>query len=168
MVETRGSLYRAPLNAAVQEFDKTHVPEIVTRFEAPITARAYRRSSSAPIPDTENSRASQSFLQKLVSHSPKKARAASTLPTRCPTPEQISSQDSQYSTAGAEAITLKQESAFVSPLYFLTNIFLIAFPRTLETFPSITLPAPCLHSIAIPCRLLRRAIRIPTAISILA
>ncbi|KJA25146.1 hypothetical protein HYPSUDRAFT_113282, partial [Hypholoma sublateritium FD-334 SS-4] len=99
------------LNAAVQEFDKTHVPEIITRFEAPITARAYRRSSSAPIPDTENSRASQSFLQKLVSHSPKKVRSASTLPTRCPTPEQIS-QDSQYSTADAEAIPLKQESAF--------------------------------------------------------
>lgn len=108
------------LNAAVQEFDKTHVPEIITRFEAPITARAYRRSSSAPIPDTENSRASQSFLQQLVSHSPKKARSASTLPTRCPTPEQVS-QDCQYSTADLEAIPLKQESAFVSPPYFLAN-----------------------------------------------
>ncbi|KAI0760634.1 hypothetical protein C8Q74DRAFT_1221221 [Fomes fomentarius] len=43
------------LNAAIQEFDRHHVPEVVTRFEAPITARHYRRSSSAPAPDTEHS-----------------------------------------------------------------------------------------------------------------
>ena len=41
------------LNAAIAEFDRNHVPEIVTRFEAPITARTYRRSSSAPIPDPD-------------------------------------------------------------------------------------------------------------------
>ncbi|EJF56787.1 hypothetical protein DICSQDRAFT_93113 [Dichomitus squalens LYAD-421 SS1] len=45
----------ADLDAAIQEFDKNHVPEVVTRFEAPITARHYRRSSSAPAPDTEHS-----------------------------------------------------------------------------------------------------------------
>ncbi|KAG8217025.1 hypothetical protein J3R82DRAFT_7341 [Butyriboletus roseoflavus] len=39
----------AELDAAIQEFDRTHVPEIVTRFETPITAGSYRRSSSAPI-----------------------------------------------------------------------------------------------------------------------
>ncbi|KAI0641376.1 hypothetical protein C8Q79DRAFT_919395 [Trametes meyenii] len=43
------------LDQAIQEFDRHHVPEIVTRFEAPITARHYRRSSSAPAPDTEHS-----------------------------------------------------------------------------------------------------------------
>ncbi|RDX51700.1 hypothetical protein OH76DRAFT_1346376 [Lentinus brumalis] len=43
------------LDAAIQEFDRHHVPEVVTRFEAPITARHYRRSSSAPVPDTEHS-----------------------------------------------------------------------------------------------------------------
>ena len=45
----------ADLDAAIQEFDRNHVPEVVTRFEAPITARHYRRSSSAPAPDTEHS-----------------------------------------------------------------------------------------------------------------
>ncbi|KAH9848724.1 hypothetical protein C2E23DRAFT_738743 [Lenzites betulinus] len=39
------------LDEAIQEFDRHHVPEIVTRFEAPITARHYRRSSSAPVPE---------------------------------------------------------------------------------------------------------------------
>lgn len=29
------------LEAAIQEFDKNHVPEIITRFEAPITANSY-------------------------------------------------------------------------------------------------------------------------------
>ncbi|KAG6916360.1 hypothetical protein DXG01_007196 [Tephrocybe rancida] len=38
------------LDEAIQEFDKHHVPEVVTRFEAPLTARMYRRSSSVPVP----------------------------------------------------------------------------------------------------------------------
>ncbi|KAJ6513384.1 hypothetical protein C8R45DRAFT_963485 [Mycena sanguinolenta] len=44
------------LDRAIQEFDKHHVPAIVTRFEAPITARAYRRSSSVPTPNINESR----------------------------------------------------------------------------------------------------------------
>ena len=44
----------AELDAAIQEFDRTHVPEIVTRFETPITAGSYRRSSSAPIDDAQS------------------------------------------------------------------------------------------------------------------
>lgn len=39
------------LDVAIQEFDKHHVPEVVTRFDAPLTARMYRRSSSLPISD---------------------------------------------------------------------------------------------------------------------
>ncbi|KAF8186649.1 hypothetical protein BJ912DRAFT_457501 [Pholiota molesta] len=104
------------LNAAVQEFDKTHVPEIVTRFEAPITARAYRRSSSAPIPDTETSRASQSFLREVLSRSPKMARSASTRPTRCTTPidafVEQNCQESTCPTPDTQTLPLKQESAF--------------------------------------------------------
>ncbi|KAG6900097.1 hypothetical protein C0993_002946 [Termitomyces sp. T159_Od127] len=42
------------LDAAIQEFDKHHVPEVVTRFEAPLTARMYRRSSSVPAPGGAN------------------------------------------------------------------------------------------------------------------
>ncbi|KAG6849299.1 hypothetical protein H0H93_009614 [Arthromyces matolae] len=51
------------LDAAIQEFDKHHVPEVVTRFEAPLTARMYRRSSSVPAPcgaDNTNRRKSRS------------------------------------------------------------------------------------------------------------
>jgi len=56
------------LDEAVQEFDKHHVPEVVTRFETPITARMYRRSSSVPVIDSsENSKR-------------RKSRSASTQP----------------------------------------------------------------------------------------
>ncbi|KAF5327738.1 hypothetical protein D9619_005148 [Psilocybe cf. subviscida] len=86
----------AELNAAVAEFDRTHVPQIITRFEAPITERAFRRpsiiietgktapvkaastsprkvprqrrSSSAPVEDTARTRNNGSFLQKVVAH----------------------------------------------------------------------------------------------------
>ena len=49
------------LKHAVKDFDKSHVPEFITRFEAPITERAYRRSSSAPLPDTDYEQMKQSF-----------------------------------------------------------------------------------------------------------
>ncbi|KAJ7578476.1 hypothetical protein C8J56DRAFT_968050 [Mycena floridula] len=42
------------LEEAIQEFDKHHVPEVVTRFEAPVTARMYRRSNSLSDTDTED------------------------------------------------------------------------------------------------------------------
>jgi hypothetical protein len=72
------------LEAAVQEFDRTHVPEVVTRFEAPITARAYRRSSSAPVPDAEQIKP---FLRaSSTSRSAKRTRAASSQPTRASSP----------------------------------------------------------------------------------
>ena len=105
------------LDAAIQEFDKHHVPEIVTRFEAPITARTYRRSSSAPIPDTQNSLATHSFLQQVSSSGrTRKARATSTLPTRCSTPQ--TTEDLVCSVVDADATALplmKQEASFVSP-----------------------------------------------------
>ncbi|KAF9483247.1 hypothetical protein BDN70DRAFT_343044 [Pholiota conissans] len=104
------------LNAAVQEFDKTHVPEIITRFEAPITARAYRRSSSAPVSDSDAARSSGSFLQHVLSSPRKMTRSASTRPTRCPSPvndvvEQVC-QESPYPTLDTQPLPLKQESAF--------------------------------------------------------
>jgi hypothetical protein len=37
-------------NADIQEPNKHYVPEVVARFEAPITARAFRRLSSPPLP----------------------------------------------------------------------------------------------------------------------
>ncbi|KJA25128.1 hypothetical protein HYPSUDRAFT_65071 [Hypholoma sublateritium FD-334 SS-4] len=60
------------LSVAVQEFDKTHVPEVVTRFEPPITACAFRRSYSAPMIDASTPDDSQCFLQ-----TPHNARSSS-------------------------------------------------------------------------------------------
>ncbi|KAL4079692.1 hypothetical protein J3A83DRAFT_4211757 [Scleroderma citrinum] len=62
----------AELDAAIQEFDRTHVPEIITRFETPITARSFRRSSSAPVDDDK---LNQPFL---VPSSPSSRRMRST------------------------------------------------------------------------------------------
>ncbi|GLB42634.1 putative high mobility group [Lyophyllum shimeji] len=56
------------LDEAIQEFDKHHVPEVITRFEAPITARTFRRSSSAPAADKDEQ------------GKPRKVRSASTQP----------------------------------------------------------------------------------------
>ncbi|KAI0266254.1 hypothetical protein BC834DRAFT_1032844 [Gloeopeniophorella convolvens] len=68
----------ADLKAAVEEFDKHHVPTIVTRFETPITARAFRRSSSEPVPDTDPS--APAFL-RLSKPSSRRLRATSSQPT---------------------------------------------------------------------------------------
>ncbi|KAI0942044.1 hypothetical protein AcV7_002579 [Taiwanofungus camphoratus] len=69
----------AELDVAIQEFDRHHVPEIVTRFETPITARTYRRSSSAPVPDTEHSKL-PTFLSETPSTPSCKIRASSSQP----------------------------------------------------------------------------------------
>ncbi|KAF8623292.1 hypothetical protein AX17_007464 [Amanita inopinata Kibby_2008] len=123
------------LDMAIQEFDRHHVPEIVTRFEAPITARAFRRSSSAPIPDTENSRKSQTFLPS----SPMLAamdrngkifpmvRAASSRPIRCSTPQhQHHQQDGRVFKDGGlgDLITrnLKQEPSLDFSSFSFSNI----------------------------------------------
>lgn len=73
------------LNAAIQEFDRTHAPQVVTRFEAPLTALCISQSSSAPVPDAEDKKA---FLQSSSSSSPRsqRIRPASTQPTRNATP----------------------------------------------------------------------------------
>ncbi|KDQ54220.1 hypothetical protein JAAARDRAFT_209377 [Jaapia argillacea MUCL 33604] len=74
------------LDAAIQEFDRHHVPQIVTRFEAPITARAYRRSSSAPAPDTDHTKLPEFCAPTSPSMASRKLRASSTQPTRASSP----------------------------------------------------------------------------------
>lgn len=106
------------LNAAVEEFDKHHVPEIITRFEAPITAHAFRRSSSVPIPDTEKSRTSQSFLQPVeTSPSSPRKRCTSTKRSSPPdvlTPDIPSISGSAYTAVDLQATALmKEEPLFV-------------------------------------------------------
>lgn len=66
----------AELDAAIQEFDRTHVPEVVTRFETPMTAGSYRRSSSAPIDDSKS--------KKTAHASPRRVRSVSTQPSERP------------------------------------------------------------------------------------
>ncbi|KAL0065958.1 hypothetical protein AAF712_007085 [Marasmius tenuissimus] len=63
------------LDAAIQEFDKYHVPEIVTRFEAPITEESfqYQRSSSADIDGEEDTQTRFSSPIPRRSRSPSKA-----------------------------------------------------------------------------------------------
>ncbi|KAI0754168.1 hypothetical protein C8Q80DRAFT_1093315 [Daedaleopsis nitida] len=84
----------ADLDAAIQEFDRHHVPEVVTRFEAPITARHYRRSSSAPAPETEHSNApflspepsTPSKRKSILRSSSSQPEAPRTPAYECPTP----------------------------------------------------------------------------------
>ena len=96
----------ADLDIAIQEFDKSHVPEVVTRFEAPITARHYRRSSSAPVPDTEHSHPPSVKQEEEVSTPSMrkaKARSSSSQPEasrsspafECPTPSPPSEADTE-------------------------------------------------------------------------
>ncbi|EPQ51724.1 hypothetical protein GLOTRDRAFT_140738 [Gloeophyllum trabeum ATCC 11539] len=74
------------LDRAIREFDQHHVPQIITRFEAPLTARAYRRSSSAPAPDTDHSKQSDFLVPSSPDCKPRALRACSTQPTRNPSP----------------------------------------------------------------------------------
>ncbi|KAJ7034922.1 hypothetical protein C8F04DRAFT_1099502 [Mycena alexandri] len=67
----------AELDRAIQEFDKYHVPEIITRFEAPMTARAYRRSSSVPVPNSDDSRGFLSSSQSPSANSSRRRRSSS-------------------------------------------------------------------------------------------
>ncbi|KAI9438798.1 hypothetical protein H4582DRAFT_1951126 [Lactarius indigo] len=68
----------ADLQAAVEEFDKNHVPVIVTRFDTPITARSFRRSVSEPAPDTDPS--APAFLRPDPILSSRRLRATSSQP----------------------------------------------------------------------------------------
>ncbi len=68
----------ADLKAAVEEFDKNHVPVIVTRFDTPITARSFRRSVSEPAPDTDPS--APAFLRPDPILSSRRLRATSSQP----------------------------------------------------------------------------------------
>jgi hypothetical protein len=71
------------LDAAIQEFDRHHVPEVITRFEAPLTARMYRRSSSVPVPEPQQR---QPFLPSSPSAPSRRVRASSSQPTRHSSP----------------------------------------------------------------------------------
>ncbi|KAH6902138.1 hypothetical protein BKA70DRAFT_674657 [Coprinopsis sp. MPI-PUGE-AT-0042] len=111
------------LKAEIAEFDKHHVPQIVTRFEAPITEHTFQRSTSAPIPDTELTLAHQNFIPVSPAPAPRKARSLSAQPTRSATPAHQQPQ--------RQATPLKQEHSF--------DFSSFAF----EHSPSPVSPFPC-------------------------
>ena len=115
------------LNAAVQEFDRHHVPEVVTRFEAPLTARQYRRSSSVPIPEP-----AQPFLTPTTdpdTNPSRRLRASSSQPMakhsspQPLSPEPQQAQLDQANTDGFYSSTFSPSSeyppTFVRPIIFL-------------------------------------------------
>lgn len=121
------------LDAAIQEFDRTHVPEVVTRFEAPLTARMYRRSSSAPVPDMDQ----KPFLRAGSTSRAKKIRAASSQPTR----------NSSPSPAPTDISTLSD----LGPENFYQTSFVTGYtPATEYSFPTKAEPSfVCMHFIII-------------------
>ncbi|KAL0953102.1 hypothetical protein HGRIS_004373 [Hohenbuehelia grisea] len=76
------------LNRAVEEFDRHHVPEIVTRFDAPLTETAYQPSGSEPpevqrappIPAKRKPRASSTRSSRASSTAVDRAKEAKPLP----------------------------------------------------------------------------------------
>lgn len=78
------------LDAAIEEFDKSHIPTVVTRFEAPITEQSFNRPVSAPIPEGK-----KSMLRKLRSSSYISSRRSTPVgnsrPSPAPSPQPLAS-----------------------------------------------------------------------------
>ena len=121
----------ADLQAAVQEFDKNHVPTIVTRFDTPVTARSFRRSLSEPAPDTDPS--APAFLRSDSKPSSRRLRATSSQPTM-----------SRPSTPGMEESLVgssPSHSVFCSsPFANITEIADAPSDATWSDMPPLVLP----------------------------
>ncbi|KAK7436739.1 hypothetical protein VKT23_009834 [Stygiomarasmius scandens] len=79
------------LDIAIQEFDKTHVPEVVTRFEAPITERSFRQAD-----ETENdSDSEEEFVHASSASPPPSSYPSSRASSRCPSPVKSNRQQSK-------------------------------------------------------------------------
>ena len=106
------------LEVAIQEFDKNHVPEIVTRFEAPITANNYALSSTNNANERRSSHSSGSSRH---------SQAPPSQPSIDPTPEPCheDSYDTPLSFNQRSLSSPALSPSFVSFFYFqeiLTNI----------------------------------------------
>ena len=109
----------ADLQAAVQEFDKNHVPIIVTRFDTPITARSFRRSVSEPAPDTDPS--APAFLRPDTKATARRLRATSSQPDmaypsspRTPVEEDLPSADAAFSSWSSSCSSVFSSSPFAN------------------------------------------------------
>jgi hypothetical protein len=98
------------LNAAVKEFDKHRVSNIVARFEPPITATTYCRSSSAPAPDTEPP---TGFLRNASAVLPQRRRSSSSSPPSRH-PSETNAPLAEHQTPALENIDYAPDN-FVSP-----------------------------------------------------
>ncbi|PFH51158.1 hypothetical protein AMATHDRAFT_47311 [Amanita thiersii Skay4041] len=98
------------LETAMQEFDKHHVPPIVTKFEEPITAQVFARSSSAPLGESGD-RGNNNARPAATTKVPDSRRASSAQPAVC----RNTSQPKEFSRS------LHDLSAQVAPCPSLNN-----------------------------------------------
>jgi len=146
------------LKYAVKDFDKSHIPEFVTRFEVPMTERAYRRSSSAPLPDTDYEQSKQSFKPSALPH---RKRSSSVEPEDLSTAAEIKlptsglaqfdgtpSFDSSHSTPG-DGTPLPQREGYIdfSNYAFGGPAVSESFDSFSHSFASVT-PSPPPHEFA--------------------
>lgn len=118
----------AALDEAIQEFDRTHIPEVVTRFETPITAVSYRRSSSAPVDDPQSKRTACSspcrHLRSVSSQPSARAAGEPRVPTRLAASHSCPDLSGSHSFVLPPQYTFPSRSqpSFVSVFGPLTNL----------------------------------------------
>ncbi|KAJ7104260.1 hypothetical protein B0H15DRAFT_17374 [Mycena belliarum] len=106
------------LDRAIQEFDRHHVPEIVTRFEAPMTARAYRRSSSVPPPNSEDTRAFLTASPASSSNSSHRRRSSSVGAATRSSQEQAHQQKARSASTFPDADSMNGSDGQLTPPSF--------------------------------------------------
>jgi hypothetical protein len=133
------------LEVAIQEFDKNHVPEIVTRFEAPITANNYALSS---MNNADNKRRSSRHSQappsspsldisrELCEDSPSFNQHSLSSPTLSSSPSFIDFDTFPSCDNGPHLSPFETPTPAVSPLQFSYNSHDLVHPR-----PSISIPS---------------------------
>ncbi|KAJ3541393.1 hypothetical protein NMY22_g3903 [Coprinellus aureogranulatus] len=133
------------LDDAVQEFDKTHVPEIVMRFEAPITEHSFSRSCSAPAPEREAPSPRKPRCASSASSGSRRSTPASALsispspapPSLSATPSlQIDQDPSLYTMPPLDQYTYEQaksDTPFVSPVP-LQSVQALTVPQDFSSF----------------------------------
>ncbi|KAF8639186.1 hypothetical protein AX17_001672 [Amanita inopinata Kibby_2008] len=145
------------LDAAMQEFDRHHVPEFVTKFEEPITAQVYARSSSAPAPDiTSGDHLAPASTRSAAP--PKKKRALSVQPTIPTAPLTPSASISSLDGIGAQVVPptpFNQEPIPDAPLAINTyaNHGLYPLPSSLGPTNVCPVLQPPIESAMSPCDL---------------
>lgn len=111
------------LEEAIQEFDKTHVPEIVTRFEAPVTAKMFRHSSSSSGTDDEDDEPKPAKKSRR-----RTTRQPSPQPSQAPSPTTNNETEvvDDYPELVLPPDDFKQEPSFVRR--FLAAFYLTFYP----------------------------------------